>query len=282
MVYGTIETVRNLSGNRPQKAYGVSIGTGDNSETEFLLPYVGLNEGYILDQSEQTSATPTILVAPADVTVYVDEVPVTVSSVDPEKGSVTLASAPADAGDVTADYWHSVISDESVIVSMNDAKNIVDEIIDGDLESNHADEFKYDGDGYQSEFWLQKKDVTAITSVTVNSSTKTLGTDYYIYYFDDGVRMAYIKFKSPPSASSLQNVVIGVTRGRSKSILTRLSNLHAGKLILLELPDSAIVGEFKKGSPSTGKIPTTSRLRMLNMQIKDILETEDGRDILGI
>lgn len=282
MTYGTIKAVRISSGNRPQKAHGVSIGTGDGSETEFMLPYVGFNEGFVLDQDQQESATPVISIGASDITVYSNDVPVTVTSIDNEKGSVVLASAPVDTELITADYWHSIISDESVITSMTDAKDIVDEIIDGDMESDHSQNFKYDGDGHQTEFWLKKKDVTAITSVTVNGSSKTLDTDYFIYYYDDAVRMSYIKFKSPPSASSLQNVVVGVTRGKSKSILVRLSNLYAGKLVLLDLPDSAIVGEFKKGNQSTGKTPTTSRLRMLNFQIKEILETEDRRDIVGV
>ncbi len=282
MTYGTIQQVRRLSGKRPQKAYGVSIGDGDASETEFNLPYVGFNEGYVLDQSEQTSATPTISVASTDITVYVDDVPVTVTSIDNEKGSVVLASAPADAGVVTADYWHSSTSDEQILEAMGDAELIVNEIIDGSLVAGQSDTFYYDGDSSEFVFWMQKKDVTAITSLTVNGSTKTAETDFYVYYYDDQIRISYIRFKSPPSASSLKNIVVNVTRGKTKVILVRLSNLYAGKMALSYLPDSEIIGEFKKGNQSSGKIPTSSRLRMLNSEIASVLEHFDGRDILGI
>jgi len=283
MVYGKIAEVRRLAGMRPQKAYNVSIGTGDGVETEFELIYVGYNEGFLLDQDQQTVVNPTLALGITDITVYADDVPVTVSSVDNEKGTVTLSSAPSDTAVITADFWHSLVSDEMVIDVMQTSEERVQDFIDGTLDTATAKTYYYDGDGYEDEFWMKDKDVTSITSVTVGGGTKTANVDYYTYYYDTArTRIAYIKFKTPPSASTLQNIVVVVEHGQSKYSLVRLSNLIAGKMLLAELPDSAIVGEFKKGSQSSGKVPTSSRLRMINSEIAGILEHYDRRDILGV
>ena len=282
MVYGTIDEVRRLAGQRPQKAYGVIIGTGDGTETEFPLNFVGFNEGFILDQSVQTTSNPTVSVGSSDVTVYSNEVPVSVSSIDNEKGTVTLAVAPSNLEEVTADYWHSLVSDDMVYEAMQKAEERVNEIIDGSLDSNAGVDFKYSGDGETTEFWMKAKDVTAINSVTVNSSAQTLGTHYWIEYYDLAkTRIAYIIFKTPPSASEPQNVVVNVDYGQSKFQLVDLSNLLSAKRILLDMPDSAIVGEFKKGNKGTTST-VKSRIRLINEQIAEILDENDRRDILGV
>lgn len=281
MVYGDIQKVRRLAGQRPQKAYDVSIGEGDGSNTEFELLYVGRNAGFVLDQDASQSVDLDKLV---DITVYVDDVAVTVSSIDNEKGTVVLASAPDELKDVTADYWHSEVSDEMVLESMEDAELGLNEIIDGKIGSTAGIEFKYDGNGVDSEFTMKKSDVTAITGITVNGSSKTLNSDYFAYYYDDGIRIEYIKFNSPPSSSTLQNIVMTVTRGISATTnknLVRLADLMSARSLLLDLPDSAIIGEFKKGSEGTGKTPTSSRLRMINSEIANILDKFDRRNILA-
>jgi hypothetical protein len=70
----------------------ISIGTGDGSETEFTIPSTGENAGdYPIDD--------------AHAIVYVSGSPVTVSAVNTEDRSFTLASPPAGSAPVTADYW---------------------------------------------------------------------------------------------------------------------------------------------------------------------------------
>lgn len=278
MTYGSIQTVRILAGIRPQKAYSVKIGVGDGSETEFEIPHVGRNEGFILDQD----AVLTIDLTISDITIYSNGVPVTVSSLDNEKGTVVLSTPPVEANIITADFWHSPVSDEDVLECMDDSLDMVDDVIDGSLEENQSETFKYDGNGVETLYYMEKKDVTAITSLTVNGATKTADSDYYIYYYDDGVRIAYIMFQSPPSASTLQNVLINVTRGNNKSILVRLSNLYSAKFLQAYLPDGKNSGEFKKGNKNTGQMASNSRMRMLNKQIAMILESNDRRDILGL
>jgi len=40
-----------------------------------------------------------------------------------------------------------------------------------------------------------------------------------------------------------------------------------------------MVGEYKKGSQGSGRVPATSRIRMLNAELSKILDNFDRRDI---
>jgi hypothetical protein len=72
---------------------GVSIGTGDGVETVFSIPSSGDEAGdYPIDD--------------ANAIVYVDGSPVTVSSVDTEDQTFTLAAAATNLKPVTADYHY--------------------------------------------------------------------------------------------------------------------------------------------------------------------------------
>lgn len=70
-------------------------------------------------------------VTTADVTVYVNGSPVTVSSLNQATGVMTLASAPANGATVTADYRYSNVSAGAVDQVRDEAEEAVEEAMDG-------------------------------------------------------------------------------------------------------------------------------------------------------
>lgn len=271
--YGDLSSVRGLAGILPVYEHGIRLGTGDASETEFELPSVGRHRGYIIDLAGVNSSTITI----ADIIVYVDGTPVTVSSIDEDKGTVTLASAPANASIVTADYMWSTVSDAQVISAMNIATEQAEQLIRG-LNSNGNAFTQYnDGDGVTQDFEFEVYDVNSITSVTVDGSTLTETTHYHLYKYENRPYYRSIIFETPPR-KDYKNIVIIVSHGQNADVMVdEMSNLLAARIVILKyVRSSRNAGQFVKGKQSTN-IGNVTRLSEINEQIMYMKKFVDKR-----
>ncbi len=97
MGYCKIQSIREQCGFQ-YKERGENIGIGDGVNTIFYT-----NQKPIVDRTYSDTVTV------ADVKVYVNNLEVVVSAIDPEQGKLTLASAPANGAKVTCDYdWTNI------------------------------------------------------------------------------------------------------------------------------------------------------------------------------
>lgn len=273
MVYGNITEIRGLAGKLPEFKHSVSLGTGDGSTIEFELPAVGRNLGYIIDLSSDKTSSIDV----DDIIVYVDSTPVTVASIDEDKGTVTLDSAPADGDKVTADYKWSEISDIQIISSMNIAQPQVERIIRGVNIKDTIKTESIDGNGIERSFEFEPSDVTSITTVTVDGSVLTEDTHYTLYKYENSIYYWKIVFYTAP-LNGYKNIVILYKHGRdAEYIVDELSNLLSARSVVLKYVRShKSVGQFVKGK-QVKSVGNTSRLAELNKAIKDLLPYADNR-----
>lgn len=276
MVYGSINKIRGICGITPVYETKKQIGVGDNTETEFKLPAVGKRTGYLIDLDSSTTST----ITEADVIVYVNDTPVTVSGIDEDAGTVTLAVAPSVSDVIKADYMWSEVSDEQIIDEMNIAKEIVDIVINGQNVVDQSYTQEIDGNGSETEFEFDHSDVSSITSITVDGVTQTIDTNYKLYKFAKSAFYWYIKFLIAPISEN-QNIVIVYNYGQNSYLIHRLSNLYASRqLILGPIKSSRSAGTFRKGD--TGKSDgEVSRLSKVNSEIMKIVPMVDNRNKYG-
>lgn len=244
MVYGTIPEIRRLTGKIAIREHDVSLSPnkGDGSTTEFIIPNVGNNKSFICDKDASTTST----ITTADITVYVNGVSVTVSSIDEEKGSVTLDSAPANGAFVTADYTWSEVSDQMVIDKMNIVKLMLDKTLRGsNIGSQSYTQVEW-GDGETKTFLLHHFDVTSVDTVTVNGVSKTEDTHYYLIKHDRTNLIKEIVFDTAPIKDE-KNISIAYTYGDNNYINDRVANLLAARLLLLDMPLDQKTGRYRKG-----------------------------------
>lgn len=271
MVYGDITDVRGLAGIIPEYKHSTKLGTGDGSNVEFELPAVGRNMGYIIDLNGSTTSTIDV----NDIVVYVSGTPVTVSSIDEDKGSVILASPPASNAVVTADYKWSEVSDSQILNAMNIATEQVNTIIQGSNVTGNTLTDTFDGDGYTKTFELLKKDIASIDTVTVDGVTQTENTHYYTYKYDNGFYW-YVHFETAPRKAN-KNVKITYTYGSNTFMNDHLSNLLASRIVILKyIKSHRSAGEFVKGKQSRVSARTT-RLTEINNQIMEMMKYLDKR-----
>ena len=211
---------------------------------------------------------------------YVNGTPVTVSSLDQDAGTVTLAVAPALNDKVTIDYMHSEVSDEQVILAMNIAEELVDDLIRGKNSASNAYTQIIDGDGESNIFYFDHFDVTAVSSVTIDGSAKTLNTDYWVYkHRGNATLMRYIKLLSAPINDN-QNISIVYTHGQQTDLGDELSNLFAARSILLgDVKSGRTSGKWVQGDgkDKTKSPASPSRLRILNSEISQIMSVLDRK-----
>jgi len=274
MVYGSIPTVRALAGATLVFEHGVKLnGVPDGVLTEFKIPAVGDRKSYIVDQTADKTSTITV----ADITVYVNGTPVTVSSIDEDEGSLILASAPLTGDVVTADYMWSEVSDNEIIEGMNIATEIVQQIIRGANDVSNTYTQLIDGNGVDREFEFEHADVTSVDTVTVNGTVLTENTDYYLYKHERTNLYWYIKFKTPPIAKE-HVISIDYTYGELKYMYTRLANLHAARHVILAfLKPERTGGTFKKGQ-NPKKRGDTTKLAEINEEIIYLREFVEKRE----
>lgn len=274
MVYGLIDDVRTLAGIKPVFQHSVQLADGDGSTTEFKIPAVGNEQGYFLD----TSSTDTSTITTDDVVVYDDGVPVTVSAIDQDAGTVTLSVAPALDSVMTIDYKFSEVSDAQVVVAMQIALEIVDRIIRGKNTASNSYTQTHSGDGEKLEWEFDHADVTSITSVTVDGSVQTVNSQYYLWKYPRTDDYWYIEFVSPPS-NTFQNVVIVYDHGNVKAEATKLSNHYSARHLInsgqVRKQDSS--GLWIEGQGNYDSEGDTSRLGMINREIIDIQSRLDER-----
>ena len=267
MVYGLIPDVRSLAGIKTEYVHSIKVSTGDGSTTEFDLPFIGRQRGYIVDLAASKTSTITV----ADIIVYVDGTPVTVSSIDEDKGSVTLAAAPNNSTAITADFKWSLVSDVEVIKSMDYAEEMVDFVIRGNNVGTITYTQEIHGDGVETEYEFEHADVLSLTTVTIDSSVYVENTNYKLIKFPRTDRYWYIKFVVPPRKDDTQAVgSIVYVHGENTELGDRLSNLYAARyLILGALRSAQSQGQFKKNSTNT-RVGEFSRLKDINEEIMSI------------
>lgn len=103
--FTTLQAIREEAGMQQYKNGEVLEGVIDGSNKTFLTSYkpiVDINQDDIL--------------SPGDVVCYVDDAPVTVDSINPAAGALSLHSAPEADSVVSADYAFSPLSDADVEV----------------------------------------------------------------------------------------------------------------------------------------------------------------------
>jgi hypothetical protein len=275
MVYGLIDDVRTLAGIKPVHQHDVQLKDGDGTTTEFKVPAVGSEQGYFLDLDSGTTSSITI----ADVVVYDDGVPVTVSAIDNVAGTVTLSVAPAADSVMTIDYKFSEVSDAQVIVAMNIAQEIVDRIIRGKNTASNSYVQTESGDGETNEWEFHHADVTSITSIVVDGTTLTANSHYYLWKYPRTDDYWYVEFVTAPS-KNYQNVVITYDHGNVKAEATKLSNHYAARHLInsgqVRGQDSS--GLWVEGQGDYDSEADTSRLGMINREIIDIQSRLDERD----
>ena len=277
MVYGSINKVRTLAGIKPVFSHGQKLKSGTGSKTEFRVPTIGENTGFFVDLAADKTSTITV----DDVVVYVDGTPVTVSSLDQDAGTVTLAVAPIQDAVVTIDYQYSEVSDDDVIDSMNQAEEMIDIIIRGKNVADNSYTQTNSGDGYKSDFEFDHSDVITVDTVTVDGIVLVSGTDYYLWKFQRTSRYWYIEFVNPPNYD-FQNVVIAYTHGEVTNLADKLSNLYAARYLLqgdIRLSESKsrwVDGDGKKEAKGD-----RSRMAMVNREIMAIQDIVNKREIYG-
>jgi len=267
LVYGLIPDVRSAAGIKTEYVHGVKLSNGDGSATEFDVPFIGRHRGYIVDLAASTTSTITV----ADIIVYDDGTPVTVSAIDADKGSVTLDSAPVDGSIMTADYKWSLVSDDEVIKAMDQAEEMVDFILRGKNVASQSYSQSIYGDGVEHEFEFDHADVTAIVSVTVDGSALTEGTHYKLIKFPRTDRYWYIDFVTPPRTKAEAAVgTIAYTHGENSDLGDRLSNLYAARFLILGAIRSAqSQAQFKKNN-TTIRAGEFSRIKDINEELMDL------------
>lgn len=86
----------------------VQNGVGLFGETD------GNNTVFVADRKPLTDNNYDDRVTAKDLTVYVDNIPVDIASVDAKTGVIRLVDAPEEGSTVTADYVYTVVSDEYI------------------------------------------------------------------------------------------------------------------------------------------------------------------------
>jgi len=211
--YTTHLKVRELSAHEAISVVGESIGTGNGSATVFYI-----------DNYPIVDANADEVITVADVIVYVDGTPVTVSAIDAAIGKLTLAGAPGSDTAVTADYRYSDVSEtaieDAVLYGESEAESLTGrKYTDANSQTDY-----FDGHGGTDKtFQLRKFPVQSITNVYIREPGKvswesqTLATgdgsdDDYWGYITDGD--SYIEFVVAPYKGN-QNVKIEYTYGYS-------------------------------------------------------------------
>lgn len=202
--YATLEEVRQRIDERPNIVTASddegTIGTGDGTTTKFYIP-----SGFIVDANGDESVTI------ADLTVYVDGSSVTISSVDAEDRSFTLAVAPGNGAAITADFSWSPIPDSEILAYIIYYTNRINRKTNTLFSASNSNTELYDGDGSNTRFYFEKLPVTSITSLTVDDDTSlVLDTDYWLY--PSSSKADYIEFDVAPLTDH-QNVSISYQYG---------------------------------------------------------------------
>ena len=276
MPYGDINEVRTYASVRPIFSQKQVLQKGNALRTEFRVPNVGANVGYFLDLESGIASIITI----ADVVVYVAGIVVTVSSIDQDAGTVTLAAAPANNEVVQIDYMYSEVSDAQCINAMNKSEEIIDDMIRGANVAGKSYTQTIDGDGETREFVFDHHDVTAIDVVTVDGTVLTVGTDYWIYFHKkSNIFYHKIKFLVRPSSATYQNVTLAYTYGQETDLGNNLSNLVAARTLLLgHVKGNRTAGKPQGGSASKSKdAENINKIGRLNREITEIFVVMDRK-----
>lgn len=110
--YTSLHEIRREAGLVRQTTDTRVAGVADGANREFYV-----NQTPIIDRNNDD------VVTTADVTAFVDDQPVVVSSVDAESGTVVLANPPADGADVSIAYEFSAASDSEVAKRRDNAQS---------------------------------------------------------------------------------------------------------------------------------------------------------------
>lgn len=356
VVYGLIPKVRKLAGIAAVYEHKVRLAAGDGTNKIFQLPSVGNRQSFFVDKDASTTSTITI----TDVVIYDDGVSVTIDSINVDSGTVTLNVAPAANSIMRADFLHSEISDDDVILAMEVAEELTDNIIRGKnsiynvnfevtetityadaspdtatraagswitdglvvgdkvvISGSTANDGTYtisvlsatvltiassesfpsfavdtndttfgvnniftqveDGDGAETIWNFEFADVTSVEVVTVDGSTLTVNTDYWIYKFEgSNTRYNLIRFNNSPS-NDKQNISIALIYGEINSGVTRMAELLAAEYILLEINPARTSGMWVKGDGRNKEKGSVSRLGYIQKQLKTLKVKYDRR-----
>lgn len=110
--YTNLQGIRKEAGLHHEQKYQALTGSANGSNTVFYAPRT-----YIVDRNGDDTTNS------SDVVVYVNNVAVTVSAVDPVTGAITLQSAPANGATVKATYAYSVASDTEIEERRDEAQD---------------------------------------------------------------------------------------------------------------------------------------------------------------
>lgn len=122
MPYASLQAIREGAGLQSRVENGELSGDAD-----------GTNKVFVTERRPVVDRNNDDVVGTEDVTVYVNDLPVTVSDVNEKTGEITLAAAPVANAVVTADYCFSVLSDDEAQAKQAEADNWVDTKLSGTI-----------------------------------------------------------------------------------------------------------------------------------------------------
>ena len=254
-------SVRRKVGSLPNIQINQMIGTGDGSNKDFYI-----HSGWIVDGNGDER------IDENDVTVTIDGSPVTIDKIQPEYKRIRLQNAPASAKDVYATYSISEILDSEIIEEIKRNIKLLEDKTNRSFNKDNEYTEELDGTGLEDTFFLDKKDIYNIKSITVDGdSTLVEGTDYWLY--PNSTDIIYIVFNVCPSEDH-KNISITYNYGKEDAVaynwvLTRT----AMNIIFNRMQDKQDVGWYQKPQADGTVYQATksyTSYKELKQQLKDL------------